>query len=56
VKTSDIASKQTSVQDTVGSAERHHSVFEWPRIKAPLAVLGSAATTNGDGIATVMIR
>jgi hypothetical protein len=40
VNTSDIASKQTNVQDTVGSAERHHSVFEWPRIKAPLAVLG----------------
>jgi hypothetical protein len=56
VNTSDIASKQISVQDTVGSADRHHSVFDWLRIKAPSAVQRSAAITNGDGIATVMIR
>jgi hypothetical protein len=38
VNTSDMASRQTSVQDTVGTAERHHTVFEVLRIKAPIAV------------------
>ena len=36
--TSDIARRQTSVQDTVATPERHHAAFAVSRIDAPLAV------------------
>jgi len=45
--TSDMANRQTSVQDTVGTVARHHAVLTRSRIDAPLAVQFSGASEDG---------